>query len=434
MTRLTVRQASLAFATLGFISGIILGLYQLTHAATIPQGGALFETSLQDRITSTDSSMTLVANSLRGSEALSGYNCFTIDEGRTDQEFVCGTVSGTSVTSLTRGISFLNGTSTVSANKYAHRKGADVKVTDYPSLIILQRILAGIDNLGSIFKYDSSITTSSFNDAQQIVDKGYADNLAFNGASVVNATAAAKGVVQLANGLQAASSTATGSTGANLVLPTTIATDTPNSGTNTSVVIMSDLTGHLKQAWLDLTKAFTVTGNWIFGGTATFNGGVTVATSSTISNNIATLLVASTSPFTLTNPAATTTAYTYTINANTLGASDLMKITAFCLDNAGSASDGCEMQIGNGSATTTLTSIGSGLGSNIPVRLTATVYNANATNAQFFFGETTSATLRTLTSGSTSLDTTGKLFIAFRLKDGAGSGTMSFQGITIEKL
>ena len=44
--------------------------------------------------------MTLVSNSLRGGESLSGFNCFTLDEGRSDSEFVCGSVSGTSVTSL----------------------------------------------------------------------------------------------------------------------------------------------------------------------------------------------------------------------------------------------------------------------------------------------------------------------------------------------
>ncbi|WP_375158732.1 hypothetical protein [Bradyrhizobium sp. RDT46] len=45
--------------------------------------------------------MRLVANGVRGGGALSGFECFTIDEGRTDAEYVCGTISGTSVTGMT---------------------------------------------------------------------------------------------------------------------------------------------------------------------------------------------------------------------------------------------------------------------------------------------------------------------------------------------
>jgi hypothetical protein len=57
-----------------------------TLGAALPSGTAVFETSLQSRISSTDTSLTLTANSVRGGSALSGYNCFTLDEGRTDAE------------------------------------------------------------------------------------------------------------------------------------------------------------------------------------------------------------------------------------------------------------------------------------------------------------------------------------------------------------
>src|SRR4051794_31025531 len=83
----------------------VIGIVSYARAVTIPGGEALFETSLQSRISSTDTSMTLVANSLRGGGTISGYHCFTVDEGRTDQEFICGSVSSTAVTSLERGVS-----------------------------------------------------------------------------------------------------------------------------------------------------------------------------------------------------------------------------------------------------------------------------------------------------------------------------------------
>src|SRR3954469_361659 len=95
--------------------------------ATLPSGTAVFETSLQSRISSTDTSLTLVANSVRGGSSLSGFQCFTVDEGRSDAEYICGTISGTSVTGLTRGIDPQTGTTTNSALQFAHRVGANVK-------------------------------------------------------------------------------------------------------------------------------------------------------------------------------------------------------------------------------------------------------------------------------------------------------------------
>lgn len=68
-----------------------------------------------------------------------------------------------------------------------------------------------------------------------------------------------KGCVDLATQTQAASSTSLGSSGARLVLPATIATDTPNSATRTSRVLMSSMFGYLKQSWIDLTQEFAFT-------------------------------------------------------------------------------------------------------------------------------------------------------------------------------
>jgi hypothetical protein len=93
----------------------------------LPSGVAAFETSLQNRISSTDTSMLLVSTSTRGGGSLSGYQCFTIDEGRSDAEYVCGTLtSAKTVTSLERGLDPLTGTTTNSSLKFAHRVGANV--------------------------------------------------------------------------------------------------------------------------------------------------------------------------------------------------------------------------------------------------------------------------------------------------------------------
>ena len=55
-------------------------------------GPSVFETSVQSRISSTATSLTLVASSVGGGSSLSGFQCFTVDEGRTDAKYICGTV------------------------------------------------------------------------------------------------------------------------------------------------------------------------------------------------------------------------------------------------------------------------------------------------------------------------------------------------------
>lgn len=242
-----------AFASLLFASSV--------YASAIPQTPAVFETYLANAEGTSDTSMTLATNALRDGNFLIGYTCFTVDSNTSTLEYECGTVSGTTVSNLTRGIDAQTGTTTVSALIFAHRRGADVKVTDYPTLTIVQRIMQGIDTLPVIINYVSSPDYTNAS-SSAVASKGYVDGVALSGAP--NATTLVKGIVQLATGLQAASSTALGSTGASVVVPASIATDTPNANTSSSRVLMSDLTGHLKQGWLDLTAAFSVSGTWTF--------------------------------------------------------------------------------------------------------------------------------------------------------------------------
>jgi hypothetical protein len=149
-----------------------LGVEQPLGVA-LPGGEALFETALQDRISSTDTSMTLVENELRGGGTLSGYNCFTIDEGRSDAEFVCGTVSGTTVSSLERGIDPSTGTTTNSTLKFTHRLGANVKITDFPLILRLRNLANGVEFYPNILRYRQNFTFATDTD---IVSKKYVDD------------------------------------------------------------------------------------------------------------------------------------------------------------------------------------------------------------------------------------------------------------------
>ena len=173
----------IALTTL-LILTLLIGFVQISRAVTLPTGTALFETSLQSRISTTDTGMTLVANSVRGSQSISGYNCFTVDEGRSDQEFLCGAVSGTSVTGLERGLSLTTGTTTIAALKFAHRKGADVKITDFPLIARVRNLANGGETFpngltfGGINSYSSALSFSP--GSNQLVSALYAETYANN--------------------------------------------------------------------------------------------------------------------------------------------------------------------------------------------------------------------------------------------------------------
>lgn len=269
-----------------FVSAIAASFIQTPTApvegTTLPQSSALFESSLQSRITSSDTSMTLVSTSTASGEVLpNGYHCFTLDEGRTDAEFVCGTLtSAKTVTSLERGLSYLTATTTVSANQHAHRVGADVKVTDYPVIQRMRNQLNGNDTIPNLLSYVSTVCSTSSGNTS-ICDKAYVDGVAVAGASNANETT--KGIVELATSLEAASSTSSGSTGARLGLPASMATDTPSvvCGATPCVLMTKYGTTTLNHTSLNLADDFNFyTGNITFAGGATSTATTTIAASS----------------------------------------------------------------------------------------------------------------------------------------------------------
>ena len=223
---------------------------------SIPQSPALFETSLQAPMTAAATSMTLTANSVRGGGSLTGYNCFTIDEGSAQAEFVCGTVSGTSVSSLSRGVSPSTGTSTVSALQFSHRRGANVKITDFPTIQILKALANGQDEFPNTLHYMSSAVACTGND--DICDKEYIDGVAVAGASNANTTT--KGIVEIATSAETAAGTATGGTGATLVPANSMFNQTWTAAAH---IPETNSSGKFDQRVLDLTQHFVYTS--IFG-------------------------------------------------------------------------------------------------------------------------------------------------------------------------
>ncbi len=239
--------------------------------ATIPTAVARFETSLASKLTAAATSMTLSSDPLytKIGTHLTGPVCFTIDEGTTVVEDVCGTANGTAITGLTRGISPLTGTSSIASLMFQHGKGASVKVTDSPQIIINSRILNGNESLPNPIRYDLSISTSTIaSNSGNLASVGLVLGTALQGAPT--ATTTLPGVVQIGTTAQIAAGT--GMSGLYTLVPAgSMFNQTSSANT---LIPVTNSSGKLSQGFLDLTTNFTFTG--VFTTTAT----TTLATTS----------------------------------------------------------------------------------------------------------------------------------------------------------
>ncbi len=145
-------------------------------STNIPKISARFETTLASSMAASDTSFNLTAATDKAGNALSGIYGFVIDNGSASEEFIIGTVSGTGVTSVARGLDPANPQTTVTALQQSHRKGASVKVTDYPILAYLREMLNGnssytLDNLIALTAYILPTLRT------QLAPKGYVDHV-----------------------------------------------------------------------------------------------------------------------------------------------------------------------------------------------------------------------------------------------------------------
>lgn len=139
----------------------------------IPKLIAKFETALASGISSTATSATLVISTTKdGSVIPTAIYGFVIDEGTADEEFIIATVTDTALSSITRGISYLDGATSVTALKKAHRKGANIKITDHPALLYIVEVIKGNQPLDAVIK---NPTIRTLTDPRHIVDKEYMD-------------------------------------------------------------------------------------------------------------------------------------------------------------------------------------------------------------------------------------------------------------------
>jgi len=175
------------------VFGIVMSIPPARHslAATIPTPVASFQTSLSTGISASDTSMTLVSlTTIDGTTLVNGQTYgFTIDEGTASQEFVIGTAntSNNTITGLTRGVSGVTGLTNIAALQKTHRRGASVKITDAPVILVLARILNGDETVPNRLRYATS--SIAFSNDADIITKKYADDLAISGSPAASTSA-----------------------------------------------------------------------------------------------------------------------------------------------------------------------------------------------------------------------------------------------------
>lgn len=238
---------------------LLAGGFLVAHALTanqIPDEGYLFDTTLTSAIGSGDTSMTMVLGKWKNGTNLSGYQCFTLDIGTPKVEYMCGIASSTVITALVRGIDPLNPAVSVSALQFSHRAGTDVRITDFPGLQIIKRLVNGQDPFPGPLAYDAGVSTTTLqSNGQYFASVNYVNSVGSSGSP--NATTTTKGISQFATTLQTANGTSLGSSGAFLVPSNSLFNQTPSTATSIPVTLAN---GKLAQGFLDLSQSFPFTG------------------------------------------------------------------------------------------------------------------------------------------------------------------------------
>lgn len=154
---------------------------------SFPKIASHFETQLVNKIDSTSTTMVLASIATPAGNLGAGTYGFVIDEeSGSKREYCIGTLSGSTVTFTKRDVSPLDATTedaSADTARQSHRKGASVKITDFPLLLLIQRVLEGTDQLdpATPLQYSGS---ASISNANQLATKEYVDSVV-NGGTLI---------------------------------------------------------------------------------------------------------------------------------------------------------------------------------------------------------------------------------------------------------
>jgi len=237
--------------------------YSTTLASNLAEGGS--ETTL------TVNSITLPDDTTLASTSFGDLLILTIGEGDTEEKISVTDLNTSTMTFTigTRGLAYGSYTET-EANKHRHLPGERVYVSDDDHFLNQQFVdLASDQTLTGVITFSQSpvIPTPGGSDLTYGANVEYVNNVATSGAADLSTTI--KGLGEGATKAEASGGTATGGTGAPLVLLSEHATSTFDIAT-TSIMVTED-DGYLNQQALDLTEDFS------FSGELTSDGNTTLA-------------------------------------------------------------------------------------------------------------------------------------------------------------
>jgi hypothetical protein len=193
--------------------------------------------------------------------------------------------TATACTVVTRGIDVVDGKTQVTALKQEHRRGAVVKITNFPQLAIISRILQGLESASSTFMFGDGSTTTTLNKYLK-VDNGttnfpflrYNETLAqwqFSDDGVSTITF----VTSSAGGLSASSTKGITITDSKVLVNSSstggIVFDSTTGAVYVSVSSTSMALDSLGRLYWDRTLNFTPSGTWNFNGNVTTTGTLT---------------------------------------------------------------------------------------------------------------------------------------------------------------
>lgn len=134
---------------------------------------AQFETTLSAGISASATSGVLVSNVTNDGDSATipnGTYGVVIDERNSSREYAIITIAGYNFTVVARGLSYIDGITEKASNKFAHRKGASIKISTHPALRQLIDIINGTTTITNAIR--SSYVPIAVND---LVNKTYVD-------------------------------------------------------------------------------------------------------------------------------------------------------------------------------------------------------------------------------------------------------------------
>lgn len=222
-----------------------------------PTGGGTYR--LQASVGATDTSITLVSfdEPVSGIPYTMAYlnssiEYATLEPQTTAKEFISftgitqNTDGSATLTGVTRGLSFSYPYTATTTDQQPHPAQSILILSNPPQLY---QNYANINNPETITG-DWDVPYPA--DPSSVVPRSYVDGAAFGG--IGGATETATGTVQIATGIQIASSTVNGSVG-RLAIPSSLATSTGGTASAAQHAIVSNNSGYLDPSWLSTTAS-----------------------------------------------------------------------------------------------------------------------------------------------------------------------------------